>query len=74
MVVTAGALLAEIISDIAVAPLRLHAERAGLVLTRRSRRFARRGDDIVKIVCDGPKPVGAARATGALTARSALLR
>jgi uncharacterized protein len=52
--VKAGDLVAEIITP--AGPHALRAERDGLLLTRRQRRFARIGDDIAKIICDSANP------------------
>jgi hypothetical protein len=50
--VEAGALIAEIITDPGVrdGAVEIHAPQAGYVLTRRSRRFIRMGDDLFKII------------------------
>jgi uncharacterized protein len=52
--VAAGDLVAEIITP--AGPHAVRAQRDGHLLTRRARRFARVGDDIAKIICDGPNP------------------
>ena len=54
-IVVAGQTIAEIVpGDSRIPSYDILAPRAGLVLTRRARRYARRGDDIAKIVCDSP--------------------
>ncbi|WP_420407623.1 peptidase M14 [Hoeflea sp.] len=54
--VEAGALIAEIVVDPGVrdGTVEVHAPQAGYVLTRRSRRFIRMGDDLFKIIGEAP--------------------
>ena len=56
--VEAGQLVAEVVARPGEADgaVSVHAPQSGFVLTRRSRRFVRMGDDLVKLVGDQPSP------------------